>query len=114
MNISSLGRRFLTGGELLELWIESDQSTVDQIIWKSVWKCETPTPVYDIEFSSDGAYFASRGKVCPLMYPIIGPFILEEIRCALQYSRFQFAFEKLLSIFVCKFGMCVAKFQCSF
>ena len=63
INCSS-GRRFLTGGELLELWIESDQSTVDQIIWKSVWKCETPTPVYNIEFSSDGAYFASCGKVC--------------------------------------------------
>ena len=62
-----LGRRCLTGGELLELWIESDQSTVDQIIWKSVWKCKTSTPVYDIEFSSDGVYFASCGKVCLLV-----------------------------------------------
>ena len=30
------------------------------------------------------------------------------------YSRFQFAFEKLLRMFVCKFGMFVAKFQCLF
>ena len=27
------------------------------------------------------------------------------------YSRFEFAFEKLLRMFVCKFGMFVAKFQ---
>ena len=30
------------------------------------------------------------------------------------YSRFQFAFETLLRMFVCKFGMFVAKFQCLF
>ena len=30
------------------------------------------------------------------------------------YSRFQFAFEKSLRMFVCKFGMFVAKFQCLF
>lgn len=57
------GKRLLTGGKLLELWIESDQSTVQEVIWKSIWKGETPTPVYYIEFSSDGAYFASCGKV---------------------------------------------------
>ena len=30
------------------------------------------------------------------------------------YSRFQFAFEKSLRMFVCKFRMFVAKFQCLF
>jgi hypothetical protein len=58
------GRRLLTGGEHVELWIESDQSTAQQVVWKNVWKSEIPTPVYHIEFSSDGAYFATFGKVC--------------------------------------------------
>ena len=60
------GKRLLTGGELLELWIESlekGKNQDKQLVWKKSWQCETSTPVYHVQFSSDGTYFASLGKV---------------------------------------------------
>lgn len=41
--------------------------------WRSIWKCETSSPVYHLRFSPDGLLFASAGKV--IMYNImIGPY----------------------------------------
>ena len=54
------GKRLLTGGELLELWIESlekGKNQDKQLVWKKSWQCETSTPVYHVQFSSDGTYF---------------------------------------------------------
>lgn len=30
--------------------------------WECVWKCQTPTAVFHVEFSPDGTLFATAGR----------------------------------------------------
>ena len=50
----------------MELWIElveEKEHREKKLTWKNLWHCETSTPVHYVQFSSDGSYFASLGKV---------------------------------------------------
>ena len=93
------GTQLLVGGLYITLWSCEQPSTkanlqvpvinssegvsggVGGVEWKEVWRCEMAHPIVHLEFSPDGAYFASAGKV--RVHPCISIYkpILHTVLC---------------------------------